>query len=182
MAIILALPKLFDDVVARFAAEGTVVPNLFGWRTPPQKLVTSSRICWVPGDDSGALGELLPARHPGGNPRSLATLGELFTVWIVTSDPDAAKRENERAQYQSARELFDAWWRAVYLAAHGTVRVESASWVPEKKERRFGAAILVVGVIEAMVPDEEHDSAPVDTKAVIDVTELNVTEVEEITP
>lgn len=180
MAIILALPNLFDAVVARFAAEGTAVPNLFGWRTPPQKLVPTSRICWVPGDED-TLGEVLPARFPGANPRSIATVGELFTVWIVASDPDPTRREDERAQYQAARELFDTWYRAVYLAAHGTFRVDSANWVVEKKERRFGAAIRVVVVIEAMVPDTEFPTAPVDTKASIDVEVLDVSENEEIT-
>ena len=35
-----ALTWLFDGVALRFAAENTNVPNLFGWREVPQKLVT----------------------------------------------------------------------------------------------------------------------------------------------
>ena len=56
----------------------------------------------------------------------------------------AATAENERAQYQICRDLFDAWYRAVYLSAHGNVAIESVGWVTEKKERRYGATIRAV--------------------------------------
>lgn len=173
MAIILALPKLFDDVVARFAAElgGSAPPQSFGWREPA-KTTGKSRIVWVPGND-GELGELGPAKRPGGNPRPLATLGELFTVYLEGFD--AAAPETERAQYIAARLLFDAWWRAVYLARLNVTLV-SAAWVGEKVERRRGATIRAVCRIEAMVPDAVQEGAPVDTGAQIATSELNVTE------
>lgn len=163
MAIVLALPRLYDAVVARFAAEGTAVPNLFGWREPAQKLVNGSRICWVPGDDTGALGDVGPAKYPGRVPRSIATLLELFTVTIQANDPSSP--ENERLQYQAVRELFDAWYRAVHLAAYGTFQVVSTEWVTDKKERRFGAALRVACTIEAMIPD------PISPDSVTDATE-----------
>lgn len=169
-----ALTKLYDDVVARFALEGLVVPNMFGWREPARKIETGRRIVWYPGDPQGDLGELGSARYPGRNPRPLATLSELFTVEITSSD--AATPENERAQYLAVRELFDAWYRAVHLAASGTFKIISNEWVIEKKERRHGACIRVVASIEAMIPDAEITSAPVDTGADIDVDELDESE------
>ena len=186
MAIILALPRLYDAVVARFAAEAAVgvdpVPNLFGWRTSAQKLITGNRICWIPGDPNGELGQVKAARNPGRNPRSLATIDELFTVEVIASDADPTKRENERIQYQAARVLYDAWYRAIHLAASGTFTIQSLDWITDKKERRFGAGIRAVCTIEAMLPDKVFTSAPVDTSAVIDTELLDVTEQDEITP
>lgn len=169
-----ALPKLFDDVVARFLAEGLAVPNLFGWREPTKKIEPGKRIVWYPGDPQGDLGELGPARYPGRNSRPLATLYELFTVEITTND--SAAPENERAQYLAVRALFDSWYRAVHLAAVGTFKIISNEWVITKKERRHGACIRVVASIEAMIPDAEITSAPVDTGADIDVDSLDVSE------
>jgi hypothetical protein len=180
VAVILALPDLFDAVKARMDADAAAaaiaaVPQVFGWREPAKRPGKSLRIVWVPGDDkSGELGEVAPARNPGRNPRPLATLRERFTVYIEAHDASAA--EVERSQYQAARELFDAWLRAVHLAAHGTYVLEKPSWVINKKERRYGAAIRVLGTIEAMVPDEELAIAPVDVVAEIDVELLDHTE------
>lgn len=170
MAIIFAITKLHDDVVAQFAADGTNVPNYFGWRESAQHRA-GPRIVWIPGDANGSLGALGPARFPGRDPRPLATLFELVTVEISAHNPLAA--ENERAQYQVVRELFDAWYRAVHLAAHGTFQIVSSNWIAEKKERRHGAALRVVLAVQAMIPDEPAEFAPVDTSAVIDVAELD---------
>jgi hypothetical protein len=175
MAIVFALPRLFDAVVTRFAAEAVLVPNVFGWREPAKRPGTSHRIVWVPGDDeSGELGEIVEAKQPGRNPRPLATLEELFTVYIEARDDAAA--ENERAQYIATRTLFDSWYRAVYLAAHGTIRIESAAWVISKKERRAGAAIRVLCTIEAAIVDAEDGIAPTETGAEIATSEYTVTE------
>jgi hypothetical protein len=179
MATILALPYLYDLVVARFAAESTCVPNLFGWRAPDLKdHAGKPRIAWVPGDEAGELGELEAPKQPGRNPRSLATLGELFTVTLWGEDP--SDPENERKQYQATRELFDAWWRAVYLAMPSKVKVVSVAWVIDKKVRRAGAAIRVVCTVEAMVPDEAYELAAVEANADIDTELLDNTESDSI--
>jgi hypothetical protein len=172
----LALEALFDSVVARFTAETpagqTTVPNLFGWREPAQKLTTGARVLWVPGDPNGSVGDLLPATQPGRNPRSLATLLELFTVEVLAHD--LTKLENERAQYHATRLLFDAWWRAVYLAMPGRVGVKSTEWITDKNERRYGAAIRAVCTVSAMVPDAPYEQIGPDENpmAVVD-TELH---------
>jgi hypothetical protein len=173
MAVIFALEHLFTAVKARMDAdtlaedeEATPVPHVFGWREPAKHRASTHRIVWVPGDDrTGELGEVAPARNPGGNPRSLATVRELFTVYIEAQDPSAA--ENEATQYHATRLLFDAWVRAVYLAARGTYALSKPTWVIDKKERRHGAAIRVLGTIEAMVPDTQHEE-------VIAVAEIDV--------
>lgn len=175
MGTVLALPILFERVVARFAADGTNVPNLFGWRAPDLKDPAGKpRIAWVPGDETGELGELTSPKQPGRNPRALATLDELFHVimWAEErSDP-----ESEIKQYTAARLLFDAWWRAVYLAMPSKVRIVSAAWLTDKNVRRSGAAIRVVCTVEAMIPDEEHPTAPTDAHAEIDTELLDNTE------
>lgn len=151
MAVVLALPLLFDQVEARFADEGADVPMTFGWREPGKQKTSPLRIVWVPGDPQGNAGELVAARNPGRLPRPIGTLAELFHARIEAVDPLSA--EDERVQYQACRELFDAWWRAVYLAARGTVALKSLTWDTSKKERRHGNALVAVCTLEAMVPD-----------------------------
>lgn len=152
MAIVLALPKLFDDVIERWEDEEYEVPNVFGWRKPAQRQGYTQRVVWVPGDDSsGNLGEFGPARYPGRDPRPLATLHELATIYVEGFDQSAP--EDERAQYQAARVLFDAWWRAVYLAGFGNVALLEAAWHSERVERRHGATIRVLLSVDAMLPD-----------------------------
>lgn len=171
---VLALEHLFDAVVARFALEGTNVPNVFGWREPA-KQSPAPRICWVPGDPNGAAGALSAPRNTAArNPRSLATLNEFVTIEIYGQDP--TKPEEERAQYRATRLLFDAWLRAVYLAAHGTYRVASTNWVNAKAGRNHGTCLRVVLSLEAVVPDSALEAAPVDVGARIDVQSLDQTE------
>lgn len=149
----LALDHLYDAVTARFTAEFASPPlQVFGWREPAKRAGAMPRIVWVPGDDeSGDLGTWLPARNPGRNPRPLATIGELVTVYFEAVDLTAP--EDERAQYRAARLLYDAWLRAVYLAAHGTFVVVAHRWEKERSTRRYGATIRAVLSIQSMVPD-----------------------------
>ena len=169
-----ALPTLFDAVVARFDTDSTNVDQAFGWREPQKHKGERARIVWVPGDEGGNVGDIRSARNPGGNPRSIGTLGELFTVYIAANDPRAP--ENERAQYEATRALFDAWFRAAYLAAHGTFAVTSATWNTSKNERRHGAEMICVCWVEALIPDAPYTFVPVDADAEIDVSLQNVTE------
>jgi hypothetical protein len=170
----LALESLFDAVSARFVAEAlaqdppaTAPLQVFGWREPSKRAGSMPRIVWVPGDDgSGDLGAFAAARQPGRNPRPLATIRELATVYIEAVDSTAP--ENERAQYRAARLLYDAWFRAVYLAARGTFEIRSHKWMADTQVRRYGATIRVVLSIEAMVPDEAYDVVGANARAVID--------------
>lgn len=176
MADTLALLNLYDGVVARFLTDGTAVPQLFGWRSPAQGGATlgDTRIVWYPGDPRGQLGKVGAPRSPGGNPRSLATIAELFTVEITGCDPSSPF--NERLQYQATRFLLDAWLRAVALGEYGRFLIQGTEWLIEKNEVRFGATIRVVATIEAMVPDTAYETAPVDTTVVLATTTLDNTE------
>lgn len=149
MSVVLALTSLYDGVVARMAADGYTEEQPFGWREPSKRL-GGRRVVWVPGDDD-EVGELVAPKRPGRNPRPLWTLLELCTIYVEAFDASAP--ENERAQYQAARELLDALLSAIYLEAHGTVAVTDLRWVNDKALRRAGAAVRVVITVEAMVPD-----------------------------
>lgn len=180
---VFALTQLYDQVTARFTAENTGAASTFGWRDVASKLTTGQRVIWVPGDPGGDLGELGGARSPGVNqPRPIYLLPELFHVYIVGSDE--SDPENERKQYVATRWLYDAWLRAAYLAAFGRFIVQSSSWLPDRKTRRHGAAILVVATIEAVIPDVDATvvNAPADTKAEVDLSELDRTETLVVTP
>jgi len=176
MSDILAVLDLFDRVSDLFQGEGSNVANVFGWREPAQQR-EGDRICWVPGAPGGNAGEDAPPRNVGRNPRPLATFRELFQC-VISSDAAAeiADLENERANYKRVRLLYDAWRRAIYLAAHGTHTVKSIAWDTSKNERRYGAALIVVVAVEAMVPDEPHIGIPVDSKTEVAVSELDVTD------
>lgn len=180
MADVLAVTNLYDAVVARFLLDGTAITNTFGWREPAKKLVTGPRIAWIPGDESGALGEVGPPKNPGRNPRRLANLAELFTVEITTSDADAPT--DERAQYVAARLAFDAWYRAVHLAAYGNFSIVDSEWIVDKKELRHGAALRIVVALNAVIPDAVRTPMPVDTTGVFDLSSLDVTEEIEAVP
>jgi hypothetical protein len=181
VAIILALEKLFDDVVTRFAAEGNVtlaMANTFGWKEPWTQLVPTQRIQWTPGDEQGNTGDVGAAKWPGDNPRSIGTMFELFTVRITASDVAlAADIQNDRKQWKAARLLFDEWYRAIYLASFGTFSIKRSRWLTERREGRYGVTIIVVATIEAKLPDRESGTpAPIDTAADITVLTLDVTD------
>src|SRR4051812_31961281 len=171
----LAYPWLFGRVQAQFELDKIPVPNYFGWRTRDEQDGGESRILWEPGDQSGNTGELLPpSKRNDGNPRSLGTLEELFTVTIVGFDPEAP--EDEKAQYTATRLLYDDWYRAVCLTIPGNFRIIANNWLNKKKLRAHGAAIEVILALNTMIPDKAQTVAPVDTKADIDTSVLDNTE------
>jgi len=162
MSVVLALPDLYDNVVSYFDSNSHDCAFSFGWREPETHKIDRRQIIFIPGDESGSVGDLVAPRNPGNNPRALHNLDELFTVRVEAFDISNA--ESERAQYQAARELFDLFVRALYLSAHGTYDVLSIDWDLSKKLRRHGAAIIVTASIKAIIPDVTHETAPVDTE------------------
>ena len=180
MGIIFSLPHLFDAVVARFALDGTNVPQFFGWLEPSRQMPGLTRIVWIPGDPSGAMGEVTAPKYTGMNPRQRATLHELCTVEITAFD--AGAQAVERSQYQVAREIFDAWLRAVDVAAVGTYSIVKTEWVGGDRVLRAGATIRVVFSVQSPVFDLPIPVAPADTGALIDVHELEHTEQVEVRP
>lgn len=181
MAIVFATTHLFDAVKARFAADGfTDVEFSFGWLAPAEQLRGARRIVCRPGDDGDTFGAFGPAKTPGGDPRQLANVDELST-WEITAVDDT-ERTNERRQYQATRELFDEWYRAVYLAGRGWVGIVSAKWAGGDRARRLGATLRVVLALKSPIFDHPAGAeATVDpAHARIDVTELEHTEILEV--
>lgn len=173
----LTLPELYDQVTARFAADGTRIPNLFGWRKPASTEERGPRIVWVPGDPNGAIGQLsLKKGAVGtGNPRVLSTLAELFTLIVVSADTTDLK--DERKQYAAVRKLFNAWWRAAFLSANASLKPLALNWlVGPKKETQHGAAIRGVFALDAPIPDETLEVAPADTSINLTLHFLDRTE------
>lgn len=165
MSVVLAVPYAYDAVVARFADEGTSCEFGFGWRENMRQVPGPRRIVWQPGDPSGAVGDVGAARFPGRNPRPLGTLDELVTIFIEARDD--SDPENERSQYQAARELFDALVRALYLAIRGNFQILSTRWDTTKNVRRRGAMLVAVVAFAAMIPDAPLTTAPADTAVVV---------------
>lgn len=163
---VLALENLFDLVRARMSDDG-ILPlegQRFGWKEPNRQDPVA-RIVWVPGDPEGNLGDFAPPKYPGDNPRALVNLNERWYVNITGLNP--GRPDDERAQYHATRLLYDEWLRAVYLAAHGTFGILQQRWINDKNERRAGAALQVVGTIQAVIPDYVIATAPTDSTAIV---------------
>jgi hypothetical protein len=157
----MALVKLFNAVRDEFACDGTPCEVRFGW-TEPAKQVSGNRVLFSPGDGRGNVGKHGARRDTGMSafPRSLSTLREQCQVFVV-----GASTGTEAEQYTLTRELYDAFFRACYLAAHGTFNVIDLRWLPERKERRFGATLVATLEIEAAIPDSPFDGLTPDADA-----------------
>lgn len=187
---VFALPILFDDVVARFAAESSDITNIFGRVHEHEHVEADRRIVWIPGDPVGAVGAVEPPRQSGhrnyeaaSTPRPLGTLVEVFHV--VISAVDESDLFNRRAQYEATRAVFDAWWRAVHHAGRKTVRLIGAEWDQTKELLERGATIRATCTIESAIIDEPFDGDSNITEAprgdggtagTLDVHELDVTD------
>lgn len=182
MAVVLALPKLFDDLVARIAAEvvppAVATPCVWGKRQVAKQDPGPPRIVIVPGDDDdGDLGELGPPKQPGRVPRAIANLDELFSVYLEAADRTSdAVLDTERAQYQVCRELFDSFYRHAHASAPGRFRLLEARWAVEKVQRPYGATVRLLCSIEAPVFDAIPGTAPKDAKADVATSVYAVTE------
>lgn len=167
MAVVFATELLFDAVVARFAAEGTSVENVFGW-SKPTKQTAVNRICWVPGDVDGKLGTIGAPKQPGRMPRPLMTLGEIIRFEIYGRDP--SDPTNEMKQYKANCLIRDALLRALYLKGRGWVQVVDIERIkPEQNEMSNGFSTRITAIVDNMIPDSPVEIAPIDTGADVDV-------------
>jgi len=183
VADILALENLYNGVRAYFDANGwTKVYQPFGWREPAQQQTVEDRIAWVPGDRSGFVGELEGTTQPGGVPRYLATLNEVFHV-VVSTWADEKEPESELLAWRSTRILWGRWYEAAFHVAQGTFTIRRQEWVQIHKERRSGTALIATITIQSPMYSDEWTiiplpGTPLDSPArfVVDVEELDVTE------
>lgn len=169
-----AVDSLYLAVVARFEEKRIDIPNVFGWREPQKHKTQASRIVWTPGDENGRLGELLPPRDVGGNPRQIAQLDELFTIRISAFDVDDP--ENELAQYREARRVYDLLFSAIHASAFGTFTYLDSSWDLSKNERRHGEMVIITASVQAPIFDDVAATAPVDTEGDVETSVEDLTE------
>lgn len=176
MADTLALEYFYNRALTRLAVFRPTLADVtrFGWREPTKQLAATNRITWVPGTPTGKAGNVGPVKYPGRNPRSLGTLDELFTVYIVGFDATAP--HNEMAQWRATRFLYDSWFASLQWAAQGQYAVISQDWELSKNEYRAGATLVVVAAVQSMIPDLVRTPAPVDVHGHIATTELGITE------
>ena len=177
MTEILALEHLYNGVREYFTAQGWECYQPFGWREPAQHQTVRDRITWVPGDRTGYVGSIIGPTQPGGVPRFLATLKETFYI-VVSTWADDAEPESELLQWRSTRKLFDRWYTAAVYTAQGTFDLLRPEWIQLHKERRSGTALAITVAIQSPIADQSDDTiAGVKAvRAVVDVTELGVTE------
>lgn len=170
---------MFDAVQADFKLNEIDAPMFFGWRETAKHKRTDQRLVWIPGDSGNAVGEVRPPRQRqglggSGQPRAIGTLAELVTVRIEAFDSQFA--EDERFQYKAVRFLYDAWYAAVYRAAHGKFSIVSQEYDLPFIERKHGAAIIAVVEIEAPLPDVVNPVVPADAEGDITTTLDDVSE------
>ena len=153
-----ALRNVYELLASQFATKvGTRDVELkFGWKERPRAVqgTTHNRVIVVPGDPSGGIGEWGAAKWPGrreDGPRPLGNINELFTLYVYGVDPDCP--ENELSQYEATRLLWDDVYAAIYHAAFGQFKIVSHKWDTTYNEKRFGAAMVVVVMVQAQQPD-----------------------------
>lgn len=170
-----------DEVAWTQTGPAVVTVFRFGWRVVAERS-SAFRLVFEPGDD-GQLGDMLGVWNAGGNPRSLADLGELFTVHVEARDATAPT--NERLQYVAARRLFDALWRALYLSAGTMVSLVGAKWVGVGgtlgAQSQAGATIRAVFSLRVPIPDAPLAIAPANASADVATTTADQTDEESVT-
>jgi hypothetical protein len=165
---ITALQVLRNAVDVDMASRVPGYDTYFGWREPSKQQTAPVRVVWTPGDETGSLGQEMAAQKvsipvaAGQTARNLVDLDEAFHVQIQSVDSACA--EDEEAQYNAVRMLWDAWRACAYRATHGQSRIGfltlvSARWKIEGvNEKRRGACLIVTGRIRSPNPDDARAS------------------------
>lgn len=190
MAAELAIDILWEGLVANLAADGNTAKVLFGARaltaTRAAPVEAQNRVVVVPGDEKGALGEYGPATKPrlgigALTPRTLATLKEVFRVYVWAIDRSVAdgQPDYERAQYRAARFLHDQVYRAIFNCRAGTVQAQMTKpqVVVNTTERRAGCELVFWLVLTAKIPDDPGPVAEPDFTGVAPTTGIGPTSI-----
>jgi hypothetical protein len=168
MSATLALELLYEYACVTLPAVAPGISVVFGHREIVrqinQGLGCANRVVFDPFDTVSTDD---PARGLGQNPRSVASLGEGFAIYLWTYD--ASSPEKELVQWRAARVLYDKVRLMLYLAAgDGTIGtpigVKSVGWVPQR-ERGLGCEMRLVCTIGAKIADEDTICALLDAAA-----------------
>lgn len=159
----IACSYVFDQIQSLFATRDDLaeVRFKFGWREPDKRAegMVKRKLTFVPGDTGGKLGRLNMAKWPGAtetSARPLGSLDELMTVYCYALNELSI--EDEKSQYVAARLLFDDFYAALWRVMHGQFRVDDLVYSHISKERRTGAEIRALVVLQARLPDVFDDS------------------------
>lgn len=140
-----ALDHCFTEVKAYFAERDRADVIVWGRREltkqTNQALTANraSRVCFVPGDDSGKAGELTMPERIGQAHEAIFGWAELCTVHVWGRD--ASDPDNELAHYRVCFELFEFVLRAIRVSKAGNIGLSDPKWVTKPVERVFGAAL-----------------------------------------
>ncbi len=153
-----ALDQLVIDMRAYFSARSRTEVIAWGRRALTKQTnqqagtARAGRVVVVPGDDTGKLGKLLPAKDPGHNPRCIYTFAEMGEVHVWGHDPAAP--DDELAHYRIAWALFERVLRAIRSSQCGRIELSDPKITVTPVERVFGCELVFLVTVAARVLDE----------------------------
>lgn len=136
------------------SARPSLVPA-FGEDALPLRVDDFERVVIVPGGPSGDVGRVEPPKYLGGTPPEIASVSELFRVYVGAYDPDVALDDQQGqalGQYRRTIEL----WKLVFAGLRRSVRnfwPASVAWKQGDMAAPFGRAILTVASVRESVLD-----------------------------
>ena len=145
--------ELCELVADWFALRGDETVVVFGHREPGKQINQArgraNRITVTPGDDTGKAGSLEGGKWGFGRRRQIATWIEplTWTAWGI----DTSRPNDEGAQYQATRALFERMLEALRSAQCGRFQLRDPKWTTVPVERSFGRALSIVVELETPV-------------------------------
>jgi len=149
-----SLGRVYESIVAEFAADGEGTAVVFGKRESAKQINQgvgrANRVVVEPRNGS-TVGSFAPPRFPTGNPKTVASFlpsATLF-IWAV----DLAKPNDELAQYEAITALQRRVVAAVFRAAHGSFSLGQATDVAKSTERVLGTEWAIVLTLNEQIYD-----------------------------
>lgn len=134
-----SLGKVYEAIVAEFAADGEGTAVFFGKRESAKQINQgtgrANRVVVDPRDGSTA-GAFAPPRFSTGNPKTVASFLPSATLFLWAAD--LTKPNDELAQYEAVTALQRRVVAAVFRAAHGSFSLGKATDVAKTTERVLG--------------------------------------------
>lgn len=131
-----------------------LVPS-FGESELSRRVEGFERVVVAPGGPTGALGKVSAPKYLGGDPREIASVDELFRVYVGAYDPTVATEDVEgQSLGQYAATL--ALWKLVFAGLRGAARnfwPVSVDWKVGVMAAPFGRALLTVATVRDPVRD-----------------------------
>lgn len=145
----------FDRLVVALNERGERVRPEFGESELATHTDHYQKVVLAPGGSNRELGKFFAPDRPGGEPRALARLDELFRIYVAAFDPKADEAKisaYKRAQYRETRRLFDIVF-AILFTSTRAFTVQSCQWVVGSIVAPFGGSLMVVGSARDEITD-----------------------------